>query len=503
MTTNTPTTKTPTAADFFAWEASLGPYTEWTAEVRNEREARFKTLSTADKYLVKRGKVDEFFTPENARLDCQHTASSPSGKYRLVTTPYGTKPGSWNYTLGEVYRVPESPETERVKVAEVRRNYSSLWCAWVENHPVTGHDYLLTGEDYQGFTVVNLSTGKVSTHIPDEAFAGHGWCPVSAEVLPAQEAGVTLKVSGCYWACPYEVRLYDFSAPDAPGFPESGLPNLTADLWFDEDENTTLTVDEDDGSVALTQHRKRFRATGEWEHEVEAKRTLLHERAHKAKKRGDSEEVARVKQEEEELGALYYPEDDDEDEAAWEKVPYTREVYARSPEGGKYVEVPERKWKSEYALACEQRAEEYKKKSAAEFRHYADTEPLYQLAKSAWPEDYASRTGKQGQSLVSRWDGDDNPFYFHVRVGPEHDGSHRNYTAALVWGATDGPVKAECWTHGKGTAVYLFPRNEDGWRDALARARAHLEQEDAEAVAAKKQEKLRASRDSKGSCRYP
>ena len=509
MTTNAPTTTTTlTAADFFAWEASLGPHSNWTAKDRDESEARFKTLSPHDKYLVKRGGVDKFFVPENAVPDRQHTVSSPSGKYRLVTTPYGTKPGSWGYTLGEVYREPVFPETAQppVKVAEVRRNYMSLWHAWVEAHPVTGHDYLLTGEDYQGFTVVNLTTGKVSTHIPDEAFAGHGWCPTSAELLPAQGAGVTLKVSGCYWACPYEVRLYDFTNPDALDFPEKGLPHLTADLWFDDDEDTTLTVGEN-GEVTLTQYRKRFKATGEWENEVEAKHTLLHERAHKAKKAGDEEGVARAKQDEQELGALYYPKGDDENEAAWEKVPYTRGVYARSvsEDGGpgKYQEVPEREWKSEYALACERRAEEYEQKQKEDFRHYADTEPLYQLAKSAWPKDCASRTGKSYPSLVNRWDGDENPFRFYVRVGPKYDGAHQDRTATLVWGAKDGPVKAECWTHGKNTVTAVFPRTEEGWREALAHARAHLEQEDAEAVAAKKQEKINASRDSKGSCRYP
>jgi hypothetical protein len=80
-------------------------------------------------------------------------------------------------------------------------------------------------------------------------------------------------------------------------------------------------------------------------------------------------------------------------------------------------------------------------------------------------------------SSHDRWDGDDNPFYFHVRVGPEHDGSHRNYTAALVRGATDGPVKAECWTRGKGTTAYLFPRTEEGWWGALAHAQAYIPSE--------------------------
>ena len=415
-----------------------------------------------------RDKVDGYFTPENALPERQRRVTSPSGRYQLVTTPYGTKPGSWSFTLGELFRLhPEGTE----RVAEVRRNYSSLWHTWVENHAVTGHDYLLTGEDYQGFTVVNLTTGKVSTFIPDEALEGHGWCPVSAELLAD---GVTLKVEGCYWACPYEYRLWDFSEPDALDFPEKGLLDLTEGLWLDNDEGSEIVTNEA-GSMVLRTYRKKFRATGEYEHDLHAKVTKFHERAHKAKRAGDEAEAARAKADEAVHDAFYSREDDAEDAALWEKELYHERVYSRAalPNGrsGKYEQVGE--WKSPLMRQDEARRDEYEKKSREEFAHYQDQDPFYARLKKAFPSDYRERTGKQGLSLVMRWDGDDNPFYFHFRLTPDLTGKNTK-TAALVWGAKNGPLKVEAWTRGTGTKTSEFPRTDEGYYSALEYMQDHL-----------------------------
>ncbi|MCF1193304.1 hypothetical protein LRR18_17070, partial [Mangrovimonas sp. AS39] len=70
--------------------------------------------------------------------------------------------------------------------------------------------------DYQGQTVVNLNTLETRTFIPEEAKKGHGFC--WADYTYNKEHNL-LVVDGCYWACPYEYRFYDFSEPMA-GWPE-------------------------------------------------------------------------------------------------------------------------------------------------------------------------------------------------------------------------------------------------------------------------------------------
>lgn len=460
-----------TAETFLEWQKSLGPHTSWSGEARKEREDRFNRLSSKDKYLVKRGSVGDYFVPENAQLGRQHTLSSPSGRYILVTTPYGTKAGSWNYTLGEVYRVPVFPETERVKVAEVRRNYSSMWHCWVENHPLTGQDYLVTGEDYQGFTIINLTAGVLTSHIPDAAFQGFGWCPTSAEVLNGfQGKGLALKVEGCYWACPYEYRIYDFSNPDSPDFFEEGLRDLTANISLDCDSSTELTVEGE--NLILTEFESRFTPTGEWEKEISPKLGEFHKADHLARKSGIQEDIDRAKNEMGAQYSIYYGEGTD---GLWEKVPFSRKTYTLG-ENGLFDEESVQEWKSARAMQAEAAQEAWEVRDKAKFEQVLAEEPIYQGIKEAFPADYAKRTGRTFQSQISRWDGDDNPFHLSVRIGSlSEERPYPDRTASLNWGAEHGLLKMELWTRGKGHTTHTFARTPGGLMEALASAQEHLD----------------------------
>lgn len=131
------------------------------------------------------------------------THLSPCGKYKLEVIPYATRPGCWGYTMGVVTTV------EGRGIAEVRRNYSAFPFAWVPNHE-NGHSYLVCGENYQGYTVIELDTRGRRDYLPREAKVGFGFC--WATINPSPD-GKHLAVEGCYWACPYETRIYDFTDP--------------------------------------------------------------------------------------------------------------------------------------------------------------------------------------------------------------------------------------------------------------------------------------------------
>ncbi len=133
---------------------------------------------------------------------------SQSGKYILVITKQPTKPGCWDYSVGEV-------SLNSVLISTVNRNYSSFPFLFIEGHP-NGHDYLVCGEDYQGQTVIELDTGKRLDFLPPEAEKGHAFCWADYEFDAASNL---LVVEGCHWACPYEFRFYDFSNPML-GWPE-------------------------------------------------------------------------------------------------------------------------------------------------------------------------------------------------------------------------------------------------------------------------------------------
>lgn len=161
---------------------------------------------------------DDYFVPENI-VGKAKTFQSPSGLFTLTVTRYKTRDGCWDYSRGEVRTV------SGVLVADVQRNYSTFWHAWGQ-HP-NGNEYLLCGADYQGQTVVNCTTGQRYDYLPPEAENGYGFCWANCTV-----SGTTLVVDGCYWACPYERVVYDWTNPDILPYPETNRTYLA-----DEDES--------------------------------------------------------------------------------------------------------------------------------------------------------------------------------------------------------------------------------------------------------------------------
>ncbi len=161
-------------------------------------------------YVQRRAETEEDFAQASLVENSLESHLSPSGKYVLEITEYLRGPNTGTYSRGTVRRVDN-----HVQVADIKRNYGHFLHAWVQ-HP-NGLEYLLCGEDYQGYNVICLDTGENQVHFPPEAFDGHGFC--WASIHPAPD-GLTLAIEGCYWAAPYELVLYDFSDPRALPFPE-------------------------------------------------------------------------------------------------------------------------------------------------------------------------------------------------------------------------------------------------------------------------------------------
>jgi hypothetical protein len=162
-------------------------------------------------------------------------ALSPCGKYRLEIEEYAAADGA-DYAIAVVRRVANGDE-----VATVKRNDSRCFYAWVSRD---GHDYLLFPEDLEGQTVIDLTTGDVAGFSsPDDEFI---WC----EYYPSPDR-TKLAILGCYWACPYQVTVYDFHDPlnlPLPKLAEFVLPENDARFagWVNQ---TTFHVQSKDGSV--------------------------------------------------------------------------------------------------------------------------------------------------------------------------------------------------------------------------------------------------------------
>lgn len=172
--------------------------------------------------------------------------TSPSGFYILDIYRYETGIGTWDYTKGVVTDV-----TDKV-IAEVKRNYPGFHFAFIQ-HP-NGNEYLLCGEDYQGYTVINLTLGTKKSYLPQSALAGAAFC--WSKCFPSPD-GLSLAVHGCYWGAPYDVVIYDFSKPDEMplpileyysefhefnGWSEDGTRLLGSALVFKEDDSEEVPM---------------------------------------------------------------------------------------------------------------------------------------------------------------------------------------------------------------------------------------------------------------------
>jgi hypothetical protein len=180
-----------------------------------------------ERYLQRRAQIETLFAPERRAAEPGMTVVSPSGQYRLDVWHYASgRPGVMGCTRGVVTRLADG----RV-VADVKRNFCSFWHEWVE-HP-NGNKYLLCGEDYQGYSVVNLTEGRYHVHFPERGYEGWGWCWASVQPSPDR---LLLAVHGCQWACPYDVRILDFRDPDVLPLSEIAVfESVDARGWQDND----------------------------------------------------------------------------------------------------------------------------------------------------------------------------------------------------------------------------------------------------------------------------
>ena len=157
-----------------------------------------------ERYLEKRKSIEAIFQPDNLIPDSGSEILSPSGNFKLQVDRYSPGPNRWDYSRGIVTRLSDNNE-----ISDIKRNYGAFWHAWVE-HP-NGHEYLLFGEDYQGYSVLNLNSERTRTYFPETGYKGAGFC--WAAVYPSPD-NLVLAVDGCFWACPYDLVMYDFRNPE-------------------------------------------------------------------------------------------------------------------------------------------------------------------------------------------------------------------------------------------------------------------------------------------------
>lgn len=442
-----------TAEEYLAFSARFPSRKERTEDQGEEITLAYKNLPSGERHRVKRIQVEAYFVPENLSPEAPRESFSPSGRYRLVVTSYGTQPGAWSYTRGEVYRVSDG-----TLLADVKRNYSSFPAVWVEDHP-TGHDFLVTGEDYQGQTILDLTTGQRRDYLPETAEKGHGFCWVIVKPSPDK---TLLVVNGCYWACPYEYKFFDFSDPIGKGWSEI----TDGGFDFSSDEGNTCTLEGD--LVTWTRGEKVFKETGERYSQIEQKQSASYRAWSKSQKDGSPTEVVEAFKVAHDKVYADYP-DEDEDADKWEVSVEHRLVCQVDREAGEMKLVSA--WKSEYLRELENKQHEYREKENARMRKWQADDPLFQ---SLPKEPNRGRASFWYPSMDARDRGEPNPAFHSVSVSPYKEGRRR--VGGVEWGVVEGDVRASLWTYGKGEdKSQVFPRTLEGVREAWRVAVSHEE----------------------------
>lgn len=451
-----------TVESLTAWTASrAGP---WTEEHRATYKAAVAKLTLDERYRALRVGVEALFIPGNRKSDASREHLSPSGRYRLVVTPYTTGEKTWNYTLGEVYRTVGD---SGAPCATVMNNYSSFPFLFIEDH--NGHDYLFCTEDYQGQVCIELDTGRTMRCFPEAGYNGHGFCWA---VMTLLDDNKTLMVDGCYWACPYELKLFDISNLGDPTveehWPELDLPPGVD--YLSSGDRSAVRADTAAGTIAWTEKTRVLRRTGEYETDLEHQSSTLAHKVHEmeVRKNKDGKALAEVAKRSFEM---QYPElnEDTEDRepgapSPWDLVDQQR-IILRREEGSTSVTLVEH-WRSPRVIAAEVRYAEWSAKRKLEEAAWIAESELAQHLLALAPD---ARIGFMTPSMMSRWEGEPNEHFFSVYLPWKTD----SRSSSVQWGLAEGEVKLERWTYGKGNTAEMFPRTMAGLDAALAQAREH------------------------------
>jgi hypothetical protein len=171
---------------------------------------------------------------------------SPSNKFRLDITNFWLKDPNRDLTKVEVYE-----QTSNEKLFDFFVNESHFFHSWLTKNNI---DYLICAEDvFGGQTVIDLTNRKMVGYSPNE----YGFIWTDFHLSPN---GETLATIGCYWACPYVIKLFDFTDPMTLPLTEVKEIELLQNneiitSWLDNDtiqlslsESKTVRKDFEDGS---------------------------------------------------------------------------------------------------------------------------------------------------------------------------------------------------------------------------------------------------------------
>jgi len=158
-------------------------------------------IAKEERYIEMRNEYFKYFQ-DKYKLKNQDIYFSDTKRYKLEVHYYQNiiDHNRYSYSHGIVTNM------ENKKTISIKRNIGHFIYKWIIKD---NKEYLLCGQDYQGYTIVDLDNLKIIDFVPEEVYSGKGFCWASINTVEDDR----LIVEGCIWAHEYERITYDFSNP--------------------------------------------------------------------------------------------------------------------------------------------------------------------------------------------------------------------------------------------------------------------------------------------------
>jgi hypothetical protein len=161
-----------------------------------------RNIVNDERYKSERFGLEQYFTNAYLLPDETEYFVAPSGGCALTVFRYAHQEGERLFMLSKgVLHFDDD------MVIEIKRDSDQFQHTWLEHQ---SGEYLICGEDSQGYSVVNLRTRAIQHFVPEEAYIGGGFVWVKPYTI---KDGNILAVEGFFLGNPNQVIFYDISQP--------------------------------------------------------------------------------------------------------------------------------------------------------------------------------------------------------------------------------------------------------------------------------------------------
>lgn len=184
-----------------------------------------------------RADINKYFDEKALLPGTAEIHFSPDKQYFFTSNCYRQTDASRKWTVSKIQIFQAGNEE---KIFEFIRNDDSLFHGWLTNEQKT---YLFLSEDLEGKSIFDFAKRAFYSYsFEDDKFI---WC----EYFPSPD-GKRLAVIGCYWACPYEIVVFDTAEPAQFPFKELYRQNAFQEKieWLD---SVTLKIGDAENSKTV------------------------------------------------------------------------------------------------------------------------------------------------------------------------------------------------------------------------------------------------------------